>query len=102
MQSSVPCGKNASTKRLHFQKSRAKIPLLMSGSLKILPLNKFFGFEFFGFLFIEEVLGKVKLSEFAGDFKVVILGVIVVVEIGDKVEEKKLQSPTLQVSVRDK
>ena len=71
----------------------------MSGSLKILPLNKFFGFEFFGFLFIEEVLGEVKLSEFAGDFKVVVLGVIVVV---DKVEEKKLQSPTLQVSVRDK
>ena len=68
-------------------------------SLKILPLNKFFGFEFFGFLFIEEVLGEVKLNEFAGGFTVAVVGIIVVFE---KVEEKELQSPTLQVSVRDK
>ena len=84
-----PVGKNASTKRPHFQRNRAKI----------VPLNKFFGFEFFGFLFIEEVLGDVELSEFAGRFRVAVVCVILVVE---NVEEKKLQSPTLQVSVRDK
>ena len=47
----------------------------------------------------EEGLGDVKLSVIAGDFRVVDVGVIVVIE---EIVDKDSQSPKLQISVLDK